>query len=42
MGSHAEEPDRADRVVFDLDPGPDVPFAEVKRLPLISGSFWPN
>ena len=30
-GSHAEEPDRADRVVFDLDPGPDVPFAEVKR-----------
>lgn len=30
-GSHAEAPDRADRVVFDLDPGPDVPFAEVKR-----------
>ena len=30
-GSHAEEPERADRVVFDLDPGPDVPFAEVKR-----------
>ncbi|WP_446001491.1 DNA ligase D [Stenotrophomonas maltophilia] len=30
-GSHAEEPDRADRVVFDLDPCPDVPFAEVKR-----------
>jgi bifunctional non-homologous end joining protein LigD len=30
-GSHAEDPDRADRVVFDLDPGPDVPFAEVKR-----------
>lgn len=30
-GSHAEEPDRADRVVFDLDPGPDVPFAEVKK-----------
>lgn len=30
-GSHAEKPDRADRVVFDLDPGPDVPFAEVKR-----------
>ncbi|KRG42842.1 ATP-dependent DNA ligase [Stenotrophomonas panacihumi] len=30
-GSHAEQPGRADRVVFDLDPGPDVPFAEVKR-----------
>ncbi len=30
-GSHADDPDRADRVVFDLDPGPDVPFAEVKR-----------
>jgi bifunctional non-homologous end joining protein LigD len=30
-GSHAEEPDRADRVVFDLDPGPDVPFEEVKK-----------
>lgn len=30
-GSHAEAPDLADRVVFDLDPGPDVPFSEVKR-----------
>lgn len=30
-GSHARTPDRADRVVFDLDPGPDVPFSEVKR-----------
>ena len=30
-GSHAEDPDRADRVVFDLDPGPGVPFAEVKK-----------
>jgi bifunctional non-homologous end joining protein LigD len=30
-GSHAEAPDRADRVVFDLDPGPDVPFSEVKK-----------
>ena len=30
-GSHAEAPDRADRVVFDLDPGPDVPFSEVKN-----------
>ncbi len=30
-GAHADEPDRADRVVFDLDPGPDVPFAEVRR-----------
>lgn len=30
-GSHATRPDVADRVVFDLDPGPDVPFAEVKK-----------
>jgi bifunctional non-homologous end joining protein LigD len=30
-GSHASDPDRADRVVFDLDPGPDVPFSEVKK-----------
>jgi len=30
-GSHAADPERADRVVFDLDPGPDVPFSEVKR-----------
>lgn len=30
-GSHADDPDHADRVVFDLDPGPDVPFAEVKK-----------
>ncbi|PPV06366.1 ATP-dependent DNA ligase [Xanthomonas bromi] len=30
-GAHADRPDVADRVVFDLDPGPDVPFAEVKR-----------
>lgn len=30
-GSHAEAPDRADRVVFDLDPGPEVPFSEVKK-----------
>jgi bifunctional non-homologous end joining protein LigD len=30
-GTHADDPDRADRVVFDLDPGPDVPFPEVKR-----------
>lgn len=30
-GSHAEAPDRADRVVFDLDPGPSVSFDEVKK-----------
>jgi len=30
-GSHADDPDHADRIVFDLDPGPDVPFAEVRR-----------
>jgi len=29
-GSHAEAPDVADRVVFDLDPGPNVPWSEVK------------
>ena len=30
-GSHAEEPDRADRIVFDLDPGPGVSWNEVVR-----------
>jgi bifunctional non-homologous end joining protein LigD len=30
-GSHADNPDMADRVVFDLDPGPGVPFSEVKK-----------
>jgi bifunctional non-homologous end joining protein LigD len=30
-GSHADAPDRADRVVFDLDPGPGVAFDEVKK-----------
>ena len=28
-GSHAENPDRADRIVFDLDPGPGVSWKEV-------------
>ena len=27
-GAHADDPDRADRVIFDLDPGPGVAFAE--------------
>ena len=30
-GSHADAPDIADRVIFDLDPGPDVSFAEIKQ-----------
>ena len=30
-GSHAQEPDRADRVVFDLDPGEGVPFSEIRK-----------
>ena len=30
-GSHADNPDIADRVVFDLDPGPGVAFSEVKQ-----------
>lgn len=29
-GSHVEDPDLADRVVFDLDPGPDVSWARVQ------------
>lgn len=28
-GSHADKPDYADRIVFDLDPGPGVAWAEV-------------
>ena len=28
-GSHADDPDRADRVVFDLDPGPGVAWTEI-------------
>ncbi len=30
-GSLAQEPDRADRVVFDLDPGEGVPFSEIRK-----------
>ena len=30
-GAHAQDPDVADRVVFDLDPGEGVPFAEIKK-----------
>ncbi len=30
-GAHAATPDIADRVVFDLDPGANVPFQEVKQ-----------
>jgi len=33
-GAHADDPGRADRIVFDLDPGPGVPWAEVKRSAL--------
>lgn len=30
-GARADAPDRADRIVFDLDPAPDVAWSEVKR-----------
>jgi bifunctional non-homologous end joining protein LigD len=33
-GSHADDPDVADRVIFDLDPGPNVPWTEVKAAAL--------
>jgi bifunctional non-homologous end joining protein LigD len=33
-GSHADAPDIADRVIFDLDPGPNVAWSEVKAAAL--------
>lgn len=33
-GSHADDPDVADRIIFDLDPGPNVPWSEVKAAAL--------
>ena len=30
-GAMANAPEKADSIVFDLDPGPDVPFSEVKK-----------
>ena len=33
-GSHVDDVDRPDRMVFDLDPADDVPFAEVKSAAL--------
>lgn len=30
-GARSDDPERADRIVFDLDPGPSVPWGEVKR-----------
>lgn len=30
-GARADDPDRADRIVFDLDPGPGVAWAQVKH-----------
>jgi len=30
-GAHADTPEKADRVIFDLDPGANVPFSEVKQ-----------
>ena len=37
-GSHVDEVDRPDRMVFDLDPADDVPFADVKFAAL--HLFW--
>lgn len=33
-GARASDPDRADRVVFDLDPGPGVPWSDIQSAAL--------
>jgi bifunctional non-homologous end joining protein LigD len=41
-GAHADDPGRADRIVIDLDPGPGVPWAEVKRAALLVRELLKN